>query len=493
MSCASEKTKKSAEFIAIDDLLTQLNANEQFNGGVLVAKNNDVILKKSYGYANFETAQGLNEQTVFHTSSISKTFTAVAVLQLIGQGKLSFEDKLTDFFPKLPYPDVTIKHLLNHTSGLYPYNPLFKNKWDPTKIATNSDVIEMYENERPKLFFKAGTAFSYCNVGYVFLASIVEKISGLSFSEYLRQHIFTPLEMNHTQTYTFLNKDRIENYANEYILDPFSGTNQKVIDLPSQKEEYYLNGKLGDDRVSSTLEDVWKWNRALFKNNFVSPKLQQLAVTSSIVEIPKDKRHSKFDVGYGFQLDSLDAYGKVIYHNGGSPGLKARFHYYPDIELTLILYSNAHSKYTEKIKNAILAIMTAQSYKLPKKSIADEVIKGSNQNNSMISETIRQYRKDTVNYYLSESELNRIAGVFWDGEETDKGLEILKLNVKYFPNSVNAIYTLGEGYMEMGDTEKALIHFNQAKELLLKKPEKERNERFLEHVKQMIENNRVKK
>jgi len=465
----------------IDSILNALYMNEQFNGGVLLAKGNEVIFKKTYGYASFEKNTQLNENTIFQTASISKTFTAVAVLQLIEKGKLSLDSKLVDFFPKLPYPDITIRQLLSHTAGLYPYNPLFVKNWDHKKIATNKDVIKMYESEKPEQFFTSGTEFSYANVGYVFLSSIVEKISGLPFDDYLKKEVLLPSNMNNTQVYTLLSEKGIDNFAEEHVLDPFTGSYKNPLNLDYHKEVYYLNGKMGDDKVASTLDDMWKWNRALFTYKVLPKTILDKAFTSSITKIPDSLRNGGFDYGFGFQLEDNEKLGKIIYHNGGEPGLRARFTYYKDHDISIILYANAQSEYITKIRNIIVNIMLEKPYEMPKKSLANELYKVANNGNEAITKVANKYRNDST-YYINENEINRLASVFWKEESYDAGFDLLKLNIDLFPESINAVYTLAEGYYETNQFSEAIIHLKRIRPMMLARPKEKQNLKYLKSI-----------
>ncbi|GAB4511371.1 MAG: serine hydrolase domain-containing protein [Allomuricauda sp.] len=473
-------------YTKIDSLLFLLSQNEQFNGGILLAEGNRVKLKKAYGLADFKTGRPLTDQTIFQCASISKTFTAAAIFKLMEEHKIALEDRLTDYFPQLPYPEIRIKHLLGHTSGLYPYNPLFAENWDHSKIATNADIINMYAQEKPDLFFEPGTEFAYSNVGYVFLSSIVEQISGLTFEAYLEKQIFGPLDLKNTRTHNLLSQETLEDYAMEHILDPLSGSMIGPLESGYHSYTYYLNGKLGDDKVATTLDDLWKWNRALFKSNFLGDQHSKLAFSLSNGEIPPEKRHSRFDYGMGFQLDSIMDFGRVIYHDGGEPGLKARFYYYPERDLTLILYMNAHVKYIRPIKKAILSILNSNSFEVPKKSIADELAKVAHLNKDNLQAVLERTKKDTLNFYASESEINDVANIFWSREMYEKGFEILAVNLELFPKSVGAVYTMGEAYMETEQMDKAVPYFKKARKLMLERPKEKQNARFLNDMEKLI-------
>jgi len=492
-SCTKRNVTNKTES-KIDAVLNVLHQNEQFNGGVLIAKGDKVIFKKTYGYASFEKNTLLNENTVFQTASISKTFTAVAVLQLIEQGKLSLDSKLVDFFPKLPYLDITIYHLLSHTTGLYPYNPLFVKNWDHKKIATNKDILEMYISEKPKQLHATGAESGYANIGYVFLSLIVEKISGVSFDEYLKKEVLLPSKMNNTQVYTLLSKQRIDNFAEEHVLDPFTGNYKTPLNLEYHKEVYYLNGKVGDDKVASTLDDLWKWNRALFTYKILPKATLDKAFTSSITNIPDSLRRAPFDYGLGFQLEDNKKFGNIIYHNGGEPGLRARFIYYKDHDISIILYANAQSEHINIIRNILISVMLDLPYKMPKKSFINELYKVAKNGNSEILKVVNTYKNDTT-YSIKENEIDRLAGIFWVAKNYEVGFNLLKLNIELFPKSINARYTLGEGYYETNQFSEALKYLKMLRPMMLARPKEKQNLNYLKYIDSFIDeiNNKISK
>src|SRR5450631_3713547 len=172
-----------------------------FNGNVLVAKAGKIIFQKSYGYRNYNTKEMLDNNSVFELCSVTKQFTAVAILQLMEAGKLKLSDSLRQYFPAMPYNNITIQQLLTHTSGLPDYTDSMGNYWNHKNIAFNNDVIHFMEKEKLPANFKPGAKSQYCNTGYMLLASIVEKLSGMPFQDYLQQYIFKPLDMSHSRIY----------------------------------------------------------------------------------------------------------------------------------------------------------------------------------------------------------------------------------------------------------------------------------------------------
>ena len=177
--------------------------NRGFNGSILIAKDGNIVYEKYAGKIDLRKPDALTDSTALHVASVGKTFTAVAVLRMVQDNKIGLNDSLTKFFPGLPYPGITVKMLLNHRSGLPNYVYFIPNsKWDKKTYATNEDVLNFLYNERPKKSFTAGTRFTYSNTNYVLLAMIIEKVSGQSFPEYMRDNIFRPLQMNHTYVFT---------------------------------------------------------------------------------------------------------------------------------------------------------------------------------------------------------------------------------------------------------------------------------------------------
>ena len=150
----------------IDSLLTASYKEQKLNGNILIAEKGTIIYQKSFGKANETTGQDLNAESVFELASVSKQFTAMGIMLLKQQGKLSYDDSLRKFIPELPYYNITIRQLLHHTSGLPDYIDLFIKNWDTTKIATNKDMIEQLAKYKPPVLFAPGEKWEYSNTGY---------------------------------------------------------------------------------------------------------------------------------------------------------------------------------------------------------------------------------------------------------------------------------------------------------------------------------------
>ena len=190
-----EQEQKAAK---IDSLLKFYHEQGIFNGTVLVAEAGKVIYQKGFGYANMDTKERLTPKSVFRLASVSKQFTAMCIMKLKEQGKLNYDDDLQKYLPELKYYEgVTIRHLLWHTSGIQDYMD-FMPKYFPSDEYLNDDVIKIMAKHHPKREFEPGERFEYSNTGYVLLASIVERVSGVSFVEFIKQNIFDRIGMSST-------------------------------------------------------------------------------------------------------------------------------------------------------------------------------------------------------------------------------------------------------------------------------------------------------
>ena len=267
------KTINNEKAYKIDSLLTLLNVQQQFNGNIFIKEKDNVILKKSYGLANRATGEKLNENSIFELASLSKQFTATGIILLARQKKISYNDKLTDYFPELNFcKDVTIKNLLNHSSGIPEYFGIMMKNSDKSKIATNKDVIQILSKNVDSLNFTPNDKYQYSNTNYLLLASIIERVTKMSYADFMKKSIFEPLNLKNTFIYNRRYKPRnIENYAYGYVL----GDKQNIT-LPDSLS--YLNyvtlldGIVGDGMVNSTIKDLKKWDESITNYKLINPE-----------------------------------------------------------------------------------------------------------------------------------------------------------------------------------------------------------------------------
>ena len=311
----------------------------------LVAKKGKIIYKKAFGMANIELDVPMNTDMVFRVGSITKQFTAISILQLMEKGKLTLQDKITSHISG--YPEVgnkiTIEHLLTHTSGIVNITSM-KNFPDLKRKDLKTDkVIDFFKNE--PLEFEPGTKWSYSNSGYILLGHIVEKVSGLSYGKYLEENIFKPCHM----TGSFLDNQSaiIRNRASGYAKDSAQTINAEFISMTIPH---------GAGGISSTAEDLYRWNRAL-----VSYKL----VTRSTLE-KAFKRHQlrdgKYtDYGYGWFFLNIQGH-PTVEHGGGIEGFLASSIYLPKEDVFVAVLSNSTGQSPEFVSAKLAAVSIGEPY-----------------------------------------------------------------------------------------------------------------------------------
>lgn len=316
----------------LDSLFIAHQNKNSFNGNVLIADKGKIILEKSYGLENIKENIKLTDKSIFNLASVTKQFTAASILFLEIDNKLSLSDDITKYIPELSfYKGIKIEHLIHHTSGLPDYMQLLEEKADKSKIVTNNYVIELFTKEKPDLLFTPNDKFEYSNTAYLFLATIIERISNTTFSNYLKQKIFTPLDMNNTNV-LFAYKDNLEianlavGYAQESVGD------EPTRDIPYVK---YFDGAYGQGRIYSTARDLLKWNESLKKNTLFTKEQ-----TDKIFANYKLNNKENTNYGFGIFLDQSQKYGKIINHSGGWGGYTTFLEQHLTNDKTIILLQN---------------------------------------------------------------------------------------------------------------------------------------------------------
>ena len=228
-------------------------ANKGFNGSIIVAKNGQVLFEDYRGTYNFATGEPITEHTPFHLASISKTFTGMTVLKLWEEGRISLDDSLQKFFPKLPYHGVTVKMLLNHRSGLPNYLYFMDSCWNKKNKATNRDVVNFMIQHKPAIDAPPGKSYHYCNTNFMLLALIVEIVTQQPFPQYMKDSIFTPLGLK--DSYVFSTADTLHYIPTYSVTKPF------LMD--------HLDCTYGDKNVYSTVRDLFEWDKILYGNTFL--------------------------------------------------------------------------------------------------------------------------------------------------------------------------------------------------------------------------------
>jgi CubicO group peptidase (beta-lactamase class C family) len=326
----------------LDSLLKRIHKRHDFHGAVLVAKNKKIVYQNQIGTADFKKKTLLNKESVFQLASVSKQFTAAAIMLLQQRNQLKLTDTVNTYFPNFPYKAVTIKTLLNHTGGLPKYFWIAEHKWQQKKAPSNNEMMELLTTSNVQRFFKPGRNFDYSNTGYFVLASIVEKISGISFGSFLKQNIFEPLQMTHSYVYSFENDSIRENQLDGYRLH----RGWRHVKIPSTVNDAIV----GDKNVYTTAEDLFKWTQGLNSGNLLTKESLALMFTKGETIYGR-----KVPYGFGFRIDTKEK--NSIYHYGKWNGFSTGLTTYLEDDLVVIILEhtsyNALKSLNRKIKNII--------------------------------------------------------------------------------------------------------------------------------------------
>jgi CubicO group peptidase (beta-lactamase class C family) len=328
ISVAPPPSLSPAEYQKYHDLVadfveSHLSANH-FNGGILVAKNGVPVYERYTGFSNLRTKDSMTAETPMQIASTGKTLTSGAILKLVQEGKLNLEDSLQKFFPNFPYEGVTVKMLLNHRSGLPNYLYYFEEKkWKRNLPATNEDVLKTLYEWHPPLTSLTGKHYTYCNTNYVLLALIIERVSGMTYPQYMKQNFFDPLHMDHTFVKTQADSANVV----------YSYQGNGAIWMPD-----FSDGPYGDKNIYSTCRDLLKWDQALYDGKIIRKDLLDSAFKPYSFERPGIKNY-----GLGWHLLMLPNNKKVIYHNGKWHGFTSAFARLTDEHVTIIMISNKYN------------------------------------------------------------------------------------------------------------------------------------------------------
>jgi CubicO group peptidase (beta-lactamase class C family) len=307
-----------------ESLFTGYATRQGFNGTVLVAHLGKVVYKHAFGYSDLYRKTPLNIESSFQLASVSKQFTAVAIMMLHDEGRLDFSDTVNKFFPDFPYKDITLRELLSHRSGLPNYMYFADKYWDKqSEYLSNAGVMEMLTRYVPKPDFKPNQRYAYSNTGYAVLAAIVEKVSGQSFGDFMNERVFTPLGMKNTFVFNPASKITIPFPTNGYNKDS------------SPAHDDFLSGVVGDKGVYSTVEDMFKWDQALYTDCLV----KQATLEEAFTPLSYDHKHNS-NYGYGWRIKMLDGGEKVIYHAGWWKGYNSLYVRRLEDKTSIIVLSN---------------------------------------------------------------------------------------------------------------------------------------------------------
>ncbi|WP_109098855.1 serine hydrolase [Aquimarina sp. AU58] len=401
----------------IDSLFTSWNFPNHPGGSIMVVKNNKTIFSKAYGLASIEYNVTNSTNTLFNIGSISKQFTAMGIVLLEEQNKLSFEDDVRKHLPELPDfgETITIRHLLHHTSGLRDLHGLLGLAgWRRNDLETNEDLYRIIKNQK-ELNFKPGEEFLYCNTGYILLAQIIERKSKSSFNDWMKKNIFDPLGMKNTYVEDQYDRVVANNTTSYYSQKEF-------------KRAIESWGYFGSGNMHSTTKNINLW-----LHNFINPREKWVTAFNKLLSTTPLNNGYKTNYGFGVRIENhLEK--KMIQHGGAVGGFRAVARVYPEEQLQIVILSNfSKSNIGSKI-DKIAKIIFESNEKTQLKSITKKP--------QISNQFIR----------LSNKKLKQFEGIYWsDIEKIGRKVYVKNDTLRYSSSETSEwpLVAIGKNTFEM--------------------------------------------
>ncbi|MGP8234254.1 MAG: serine hydrolase [Limisphaerales bacterium] len=452
-------TAPAGEAEAVHTLMTNLYERGQFNGSIVVARDGKVIYRNAFGEADSESHRQFTPTTPSNLASVSKQFTSMLIMMLSEQGKINYDDPVSKYIPKLEkcVDGITVRHLLTHTSGIPDVGDL---GIDHPRL-TESEVLKAVIKQHSQ-FPKPGLRYQYSNTGYILLAMIVEQVAGKSFSDCLRDNIFKPLGMNST----FLDDGSGHNLnlaATGY--DQYGdrdGSPPATADFPLPRHLLPDYTK-GDGGIYSTVDDLLKWDEALYTNKLVRQSTLEEAFTPGEVK----EGFSTYGFGWNISRKYLVFGDKYVWHTGSTGGYRAFIGRRLGEKLTVIMLTNKGNSPRVEINDAIVNVLHGKACNLPKLPIAPKMYDLIKKQGIEAAQRMYASLKATngAGYEFSESEFNSLGYKLLSDGDKGSAMRIFELNTAQYPSSSNAFDSLGEAYQRAGKKDLAIKAYKRAVEL----------------------------
>jgi CubicO group peptidase (beta-lactamase class C family) len=411
----------------IGKLMSALHERDQFNGAILVARQGKIIYRGGYGKANFQAGADFTTDTPSNIGSVTKQITAMSIMMLAERKKLSYDDPVSQYISEFSrsahFSRITLRHLLSHTSGIPDYGDL---AIDDSGLDQKRLIAALLNKEG--VFAVPGLRYRYSNPGYVLLAIVVERVSGKRFGDFLEQEIFKPLAMGATFVYDSPGK-KAARAAVGY--DQFG-----------KMDDGTLTAIPGDGGVYSTVDDLFKWDQALYTDKLVRQSTLSEAFT------PAKVQEGSSTYGFGWNVVE-EGNSKYLWHQGSQAGFRAFIGRRLAERITVIMLTNKGNSKRLDINTAIQNILAAKPYVLPKQSGAEKLRKTIQESGIQAALHTYDSLKNATNadYDLGESELNTLGyQLLYGDKRASEAIAIFALNTREHPSSSNAFDSLGEAY-----------------------------------------------
>ncbi len=449
VGCKNNKTEPLNESqTEITNYLFQDYIGEKPSASFIVIKDGEIKTCQSFGFADLDKGIKANCNTNYRIASVTKQFTAMAIMKLISQGKLTYETKISELFPDFPEygNEITVKELLNHRSGLIEYFKLYPK--DSKNQIVDKDVFELLK-QQDSTIFKPNKKYKYSNSGYVVLSQIVEKNSGMSFKDFMDKEIFEPLQMNNSTVY--LKDLEIKNRAYGYKF------NDTIYEL---KDQYGWSAVQGDGGIYSSVNDYYKWDQALYTDDLITQKELKPAFSNWDENGMNDKD------GYGFGWSILTKNETKYYlHSGGSTGFKTFSLRIPSKNISVAILTN-NDDFGNQLKRKAFFLASYFSdgkIQIPADVLLEKEIEENGIDN--IATKFNELKSNSSEYDIVEKDLVSLGFNYFSKKEDEKALKIFELIKTEFPQYFGGYFGLARYYKANDEKQKAIANFKKVTEL----------------------------
>jgi len=477
---------------SIDSLLHLFQEKKCFNGELLVTFNDKPFFQEQVGYRDIRSKEIILPNSIFNLGSIAKPFTSVAVLQLQEKGLLNIDDRVVKYIPGFPYDNISIKHLLSHTSGLIQNLDQIEG-FESDSDFNNDSLLNILSRYRPQLFSVPGSEWMYNNLGYEILASVVERVAKMQFSEYMRKNIFEPAGMSRTfipRSREVL-KWRPSDITEKEMLVPHDYESIHDCEVTPVDSVIFFSGKrafmVGSENIYSCLGDLVKFDEALRNNKILGREMQELAYTPFVLSAGDTAKDMNAPIpsyyGMGWFISINQSSGRIIWHKGRSLGSRSVFLRNPG-KLQVVGATDNFDYTAVDLKGiACLRILNHEPYRNPVlMSLIQKFGCGiytfgfprALSDFKVLKATGRQ------NYYISWQETIQLMNDLVNDKKNADALSLMQYATELFPTSAAVFTEYGKLLLTADRTEEAVSAFKQA--VLLAGPTNEEKEAVLNDV-----------
>ncbi len=440
----------------IHNYLESKYASEYFNGTVAISKNGEKFFSGAYGVSDIKANKKLKTSTPFKIASVSKQFTALVIMLLIEDGKISMDDEVQKFFPELSYKGLKVSHLLGFTNGLPNAIRLLEKHWQPEikdvtkrKAIHTENVIPIYAKYNPPLVSVPGENYSYTNVGYIFLAAIAEKVTSKKIGELLNEMIFEPLNMKNSFACT---KQNVKN--KNPVAIGYSKNSSGEIKI---SDNTFYDSLVGAWGIFSSSEDFIKYDRALLECKLISKAKFDSYITGTKLNNGGTVAHN-----YGWHI-AKSMTGKIKHWtDGGWGNFRSFFNRLPEDGYSITILTNNDCPSVVRMGLAIEAILCGDlksGVQLFSKTINSDDV------NVNIEEIQKTFKTQKSKYYFSEMEFINLGYTYFREKDFAKAITVFEISTVLFSESPNTFDSLGEAFLASGNKEASILNYKKALEL----------------------------